>query len=310
MLYGGLSKERNGKQQMMIDGKCTCGYREYAKMFGCIIYLSRQDVKCDWEYSMTDAQQVIDFCKKHPEAIVWSVKHDPKKDVILKAIPNKTVYYSCCNRNMYNNVADVSLVDTPARLRGNAKIHIKGKDKDYWWDQGDTESIYKPYDYMLVGKRGDKNEAHFINELTDKVKGKRSVLWVGGTAHKNRIKETHHNVDLTNFGSMEFVALSIPLGKIGILFTEHPAEGFPQTFLEMTMCGLPTIYNISAPINQAYFYEGVNTFTCKKKHLIAKAEYALKNWSEDKADMCREFAAKNYSLQVSWQNIKNHLGVK
>ena len=49
MLYGGIGDNLNKKQQMMIDGGCTCGYREYARKYGVIIYMTPQNCKLSWE---------------------------------------------------------------------------------------------------------------------------------------------------------------------------------------------------------------------------------------------------------------------
>ena len=167
LLYGGISKSVHPKQQRMIDGGATCGYREYAENFGKIIYLCKQQVKLPWEYSMTNPHKVVQFLNKRPNAIVWSVKHDPAKDsLILRSIKNKKLYYSCNSKNSINLNCDVSLVDTPQRLRKNAKLHLKGKDPNYW-KPGNGEKVY---DYLLMGKRGDKNEIYFINQLTQQVK--------------------------------------------------------------------------------------------------------------------------------------------
>ena len=73
ILYGEISDQINLKQQLMIDGGTTCGYREYAKNFGHIIYLSPQKVNKSWEHSIPNPKDVIKFIKKYPNAIVWSV---------------------------------------------------------------------------------------------------------------------------------------------------------------------------------------------------------------------------------------------
>lgn len=298
ILYGDLSSKRAGKQQKMIDGGSTCGYREYAKNYGHIIYPTSQKVKLPWEHSISNPKKIIDFISKHPDAIVWSVKHSPQKDAqILAKIKNKKVYYSCNSNNMYNKFCDVSLVDTPKRVRKNAKLWFKGKDPNYW-KPTDQE---KEFDYLLVGKRGDKNELHFLSAL-NRIKENRKILWIGGKKHEKKIK-TKHEVVCTDFFGQNKVRINIPKAKVGVLFTELRVEGFPQSFLEMTMCGLPTVYNIGAPRNEFYFHED-NCLLSSKKNLIQSAETLLKTGDPIK---CRETAIKYYSLDKSYERIKECL---
>lgn len=293
ILYGDISDIHNGKQQRMIDGGCTCGYREYARNYGHIIYMTSQNVKLDWEHSITNPNKVIEFIKKYPDAIVWSVKHSSRKDSkILKRIKNKKVYYSCNAMNMYNNYCDVSLVDTPERVRGNAKIWFKGKDPNYW-----LPAAKKEFDYLLLGRRGDKNEVYFFNKL-NKIKEPRKILWIGGKKHEGKIK-TNHEVVCTDFIGQDAVRDNIPRAKVGVLFTELTVEGFPQSFLELSMCGVPVIYPTTAPINKFYICE-YNCLLCTKKNLIETAEKLLSHHDPIK---CREDAIENYSLDKSYERI-------
>lgn len=294
ILYGGISKKKNLKHQLMIDGGATCGYREYARNYGHIIYMTPQTVRQPWEHSIIRSKHVVAFIKKHPHSIVWSVKHNTRKDTeILANINNKKVYYSCNSRNMYNSFCDVSLVDTKGRVRKNAKLWFKGKDPDYW----KPNNSKKKFDYLLIGKRADKNELYFLKRL-NKVKEKRSVLWIGGKKHEKKIV-TNHKVVCTNFMSQDEIRNTIPSAKVGILFTELRVEGFPQTFLEMTMCGLPVVYNTKAPRNEFYFHEG-NCLICSKKGITQGAETLLKNVDPVK---CREIAIEHYSLKKSYNRI-------
>ena len=147
ILYGDISNKSNWKQQRMIDGGSTCGYREYARNFGHIIYLCPQKIKLPWEHSIVKPKNVIKFINKYPDAIVWSVKHSPQKDnQILSQIKNKKIYYSCNAKNCYNQYCDVSLVDTEKRVKKNAKIWFKGKDPLYW-----QTSKEKEFDYVFNG---------------------------------------------------------------------------------------------------------------------------------------------------------------
>ena len=296
ILYGDISNKKNEKQQLMIDGKVTCGYREYAKNFGCIIYMMPQDIKQPWEYVMIQPKNVVNFINKHPDAVIWSVKHSPKKDEqILSKIKNKKIYYSCNAKNIWNNKCNVSLVDTPKRVKKNGKLWFKGKDPHYWKPLKENQ---KEYDYVLVGLRGDKNETYFIKSLRE-IKEKRKILWIGGYKFKKKIPKTHHEVHLTKKLSQDEVKNNIPKAKVGILFTELKVEGFPQGFLEMTMCGVPVVYNIKAPRNKFYFHK-YNHVLCTKNNMVKEAEKLLKNRYPIK---CREIAINNYRLEKSYERI-------
>ncbi len=300
ILYGDILDKKQAKHQLMIDGKVTCGYREYAREFGCIIYMTKQNIRLPWEYVMVQPKNIINFINKHPDAVVWSVKHSPKKDgQILSKIKNKKIYYSCNAKNIYNLKCNASLVDTPKRVKQNGKLWFKGKDPDYWLP---LEEKQKEYDYLLVGLRGDKNERYFIKKLNE-IKEKRKVLWIGGYRFKRKIPKTHHEVHLTKKLGQNEVRNNIPKAKVGVLFTELRVEGFPQGFLEMTMCGVPVVYNIKAPRNQFYFYK-YNSLLCLKKNIIKSAETLLKNRDQVK---CRKVAIENYSLEKSYERIQECL---
>jgi hypothetical protein len=295
ILYGELVNQPNWKYQRMIDGGATCGYREYARNFGHIIYMSKQKVRRNWEHSYTDPKDTVEFISKYPNAVVWSVKHDPRKDkAILSQIANKKVYYSCNAANRYNKFCDISLVDTKERLKGKkTRLWFKGKDPEYWKPIAGR----KEFDYLLVGRRGDKNEIYFLREL-NKIKKKRRILWIGGAAHKNKIS-TNHEVICTGFIGQDEVRNNISRAKVGVLFTELRIEGFPQSFLEMTMCGLPVVYNINAPTNDFYFFKD-NCVLSKKSKLIKNAEFLLRTGDLKK---CRETAVEHYSIQKSYERI-------
>jgi len=296
ILYGDILDKKREKHQSMIDGKVTCGYREYARKFGCIIYMADQKIKLPWERVMVRPKNIINFINKYPDAIVWSIKHSSKKDEqILSKIKNKKVYYSCNAKNIWNNKCDISLVDTQKRAKKNGKLWFKGKDPDYWLP---LEEEKKEYDYVLVGLRGDKNERYFIKGLNN-IKEKRKILWIGGYKFKGKISKTHHDVHLTKKLTQDEVRKNIPKAKVGILFTELKVEGFPQGFLEMTMCGVPVVYNKRAPGNKFYFHK-FNSVLSVKKSLITSAETLLKNRDQVK---CRETAIQNYSLEKSYERM-------
>ena len=293
LLYGKSSNETNGKQQMLIDEQATCGYREYAQKFGCIIYLTPVKIRKEWEYSM-NLDQALKFISERPDDIVWSVKYDPTRDEkILSKIKNKKMYYSCNSKNLYNSYCDISLVDTEQRMGKNSKLYVKGKDPDIWFpDEG-----VKEFDYLLMGKRGDKNELYFLQKLNS-IKDRRRILWIGGKKFKGKIKTNHEVIYISFCGSTD-VRKNISKAKVGILFTEHPAEGFPQSFLEMTMCGVPVVYNKHAPRNKHYFHPE-NSLLVSKDNLVNGAEELLKTYNSEK---CRNVAIENYSLSKSYERM-------
>ena len=295
ILYGDISNKHNWKQQRMIDGGATCGYREYARKFGHIIYLCPQDVKLSWEHSILDPKKVIEFINKYPDAVIWSVKHSPRKDTeILSKISNKKFYYSCNSKNRYNKFCDLSLVDTIERAKGKKSVvWFKGKDPEYW----KPINIKKEFDYLLIGGRADKNEFYFLREL-NQIKSKRRILWIGGKKHESKIS-TNHEVICTEFSGQDFVRDNISRCKVGVLFTELQVEGFPQSFLEMTMCGVPVVYNSLAPTNKFYFHKG-NCLLTLKKNLVESAEKLL---SKPRSELCRQIAIDNYSIQKSYRWI-------
>jgi len=295
ILYGDFSDKENQKQQRMIDSKATCGYREYARNYGHIIYLSPQHVKLPWEHSITDPKKIIEFINKcSSDSIVWSVKHSPKKDKeILSKINNKKIYYSCNSQNMYNPYCNISLVDTEERIKKNAKLWFKGKDPNYWKPNDNP----KEFDYLLIGRRGDKNEVYFLKRLNE-IKEIRKILWIGGEAHRNKVS-CNHEVIYTPFIGQDETRDNIIKTKVGILFTELKIEGFPQSFLEMTISGVPVVYNERAPKNLFYFHK-YNHIFCSKKDIVRSAEKLLKDRNSEK---CRQVSINNYSLERSYQRI-------
>lgn len=194
---------------------------------------------------------------------------------------------------MYNNFCDISLVDTEERIRKNARLWFKGKNPEVW-KPGKQE---REFDYLLIGRRADKNELYFLNNL-NKVKEKRKILWIGGKEYEKKIV-TNHEVVCTDFISQDEVRKTIPMAKVGILFTELKIEGFPQSFIEMTMNGIPVVYNKNAPRNRFYFHNG-NSFVCSKKNMIRAAEVLLVDRDPVR---CRKIAVDNYSLEKSYKRI-------
>lgn len=296
ILYGEVSRKSNWKYQRMIDGGATCGYREYARKFGSIVYLSPQKISLPWERCIVKPKNVIKYISEHPDAVVWSVKTGPIKDKqILSKIKNKKFYYSCNAKNRNCKYVNINLIDTYDRVKFKGKdlVWFKGKDPEYWKPQGQK----KEFDYLLIGTRGDKNETYFLNKL-NQVKEKRRILWIGGKKHEHKIN-TNHEVVCTSFSGQDNVRDNIPKAKVGVLFTELKIEGFPQSFVEMTMCGVPVVYNINAPRNKFYFHDA-NSILSSKVKLIKNAEALLKRYDPD---LCRKVAISNYSLEKSYGRI-------
>jgi len=295
ILYGRFQTTTNWKQQRMIDGGATCMYREMAQTFGEIIYLAPQKISKKWEKCFISKKTLIDYLKSFPDAVIWSVKHDLNKDSVLNLIPNKKVYYSCCSYDMYNSKCDISLVDLPSRIKNNGKLWVKGKNPTYW-----KPSNNKIYDLLIMGSRGDKNELFFLKNMqqTDK---EYSILWIGGDKFRDKQINKKHQVCYTPFFSMEDVRKHIPLAKMGVILSEHPAEGFPQSFLEMTMCGVPVVYLFKGSPNRVY--SGNFTGIVDKHIVSAVVEDKLSTWTMERSESVREYAKNNYSLEKSYESI-------
>lgn len=297
VLYGYMSDGgHNKKNQKMIDGILTCGYREFAKNAGCIIYPCIQyRLKESWEYSMPNPDDIVDFCNDHPDAIVWSVKYSPEKNEILSRIKNFKIHYPCNAKNSINSYCDINLVDTEQRMtNASCRLYLKGKDPDFW-----KPIEEKKFDYLLMGTRDDKNQSYFIRQLNS-IKQKRKILWIGGKGKVKKTIRTHHEVSYTSVGGPEFVSKKIGLAKIGILYSEIASEGFPQSFLEMTMSGVPVVYG--GPYNPLYFFKE-NSSRPKKKHLIIEAEDRLKKYNADVSKACRACAVDHYSIEKSIERM-------
>jgi len=300
-----MDKGSSPKHQLLIEGKLTCGYREYAKHGGAIVYMTKQhSLKEPWEFCFPNGKGLKEWLKKYPDAVVWAIKNDGGKNPLLKSISNFKVYYSCNCHNMYNKYCDVSFVDTPARIKNNdkCKLFFKGKDPDFWKPK---ENAKRQYDYVLLSKRDDKNQSFFIQELTNNVKEKRKILWLGGRAFRKKVK-THHDVEYTPVLSQVEIRDRLSDVKLGILYTEHTFEGFPQAYLEMTMCGIPVLYPSAsiAPKNDYYFFEENSHLVRRKSRLWSDAEKCLRKYELGKTDvLCRNKSAEEYNITKSINNI-------
>lgn len=306
ILYGPISSNSDPKYQAMINDSVNCGYREYAKRFGYIIYLRPQEVHQDFEKSMPDTKEVVRFCNTHPDHLVWSVKWDNEKDQLLSRINNKKVYYSCNNKNMYSNNVQKNLVDTLERMRSDTLLWFKGKDPLFWKPLNPNRDDIV-YDYVMIGRRADKNELFFLSQLED-VKETRRVLWIGGREHKDSpiVKQSHHKIYTTPLISRSEVRDYLQECKIGILYTEHPTEGFPQSFIEMAMCGVNVIYPSKAPRN--HFYDSIMYTRCKHKgELLDVAEEKLLSWSLMHSNNISDTACDKLDIDKSYERICEHV---
>jgi hypothetical protein len=306
ILYGPVTTKHHEKQQRMINGETTCMYRSMAKKFGEIIYLAKQGVNQSWERSYTgNLEMLANDINSQKNVVVWSVKHDKsgQKDTLLRMIKHPKVYYSCCSYNTINYNCDVSLVDTPQRLTGNAVLWVKGKDSEFWKPTGAPRLC----DYVFVGRRGDKNEAYFINRLAKEVQEVRRIMWVGGEKHKGKIKKTHHTVICTPVLSPQGVINHLSVSKVGIILSEIPAEGFPQSFIEMVMVGLPVVY--MGPISKLYKRNDTLEIIVENKgDSVAVAEHYLQQYALYSFGV-RDEARWRYSLEKSYESILKGLGV-
>ncbi len=293
ILYGGGS----GKILGLSRGRFTCGYREYATKFGLIVYMCKGKQNTPWERFVPRVKHVVDLCNSHPNAIVWAVKFvdssEPRAEV-LRNISNFKLYYSCCSNNTFSKLADISLVDTEHRRRNKRqRVWIKGKDPDFW-----LPSKNKEFDYLLMGRRNDKNQTFFLQHL-NRIQEQRSVLWIGGRKFLGKVKSKHH-IEYTDTGGADFVRTQIPRARVGVIFSQLKVEGFPQSFLEMTMCGVPVVYG--GPRNKGYFFSDNLVFVKKKALLLQSAEQLLKSHDSKK---CRDTAIKHYSLDKSFSLLES-----
>ena len=299
ILYGRFGDKQHMKQQAMIDGKSVCGYRDMAKRFGEIIYLCPQKCKHEgWDSSLMHKNGLLAYLRDKPDSIIWSVKHDPtgQKDRLLEQLPNKRVFYSCCAYHVINRSCNISLCDTPGRVKDNGVLWVKGKDPGFWKPQGNK----KAFDYCMIGKRGDKNEVWFIDQLTANVKEQRHILWIGGAKHAYKIKKTHHNVIYTEFTGPEGVRNYIDLCKVGVLLSEIPAEGMPQSLIEMLIMGVPVVY--LGPQSPLYKCSGL-VHQKDKKHATLYAENLLSEIDIDKSNRVMLGAIEAFTLEKSYESI-------
>jgi hypothetical protein len=293
IIYGDFGAEPSAKCQKLIDGQLTCGYREYAKLFGEIIYLNPVKVRQPWEKAITSPEELRRYIDSQGSHLLWLVKHAPERDRVIGK--RRCLYYSCGSENVYNPIATVSLVDDVSRIQNDrCRVWFKGKDPDVWA----PDSPIRQYDYLVMGRDAPGKNQKFFISLLDNVEEARSVLWIGGEG-KIAPYRGIHKIDTTPMLPPDRVAQHIEKARVGILFTEYKKEGFPQSFLEMTMMGVPVVYNAAAPGNTYYFKPHNSVLTTRKK-LIADAERLL---ATADADKCRAEAISAYSIYNSYENL-------
>lgn len=296
ILYGNVGKDRSSKVQRLVDGELTCGYREYAQHFGCIAYLIPVNrATRSWEHVFPRGRGVVEFCHRYSDAIVWSVKiGNPAKDALLRRIKNRKLYYSCGARQLINPACDISLVDTGERLSKfpqHARLWFKGKDPEFW-RSGDGPKIY---DYVVIGRpKSGKNQKMFVKQLARECPNTRTVLWIGGGEGRKQVGA--HQFVSTTMLPPERVQDLLSLARVGVLFTQYRDEGFPQSLLEMTMCGVPVVYSMDGPYNPVYF-SPQSAVRTNKQRLVETAEGLLQRAN---STACRNYAASNYSLDASF----------
>ena len=305
VLYGNASKDRSSRVQQLVDGQLTCGYRSYAQHFGHIVYmLPVNNIQQPWEHVFPSGAGVAQFCHQFPDAIVWAVKlGNTTRDALLRRIRNRKLYYSGCARKLVNPCCDLSLVDTRQRLAkhpGKARLWIKGKDASFWAPStGPGPRTRQIYDYVVMGRpKSCQNQKLFVKHLARECKSTRTVLWIGGGEGRKQIGA--HQLVSTSMLPPQRVRELLNFARVGVVFTQCCDEGFPQTLLEMTMCGVPVVYSDDGPYNHVYF-SPKSAVRTNKEQLVTTAERMLK--AVDPV-ACWEYAKHNYSLDVSMARLR------
>jgi len=293
ILYGGGSDQHplSEKTKSLLRGEMTCGYREYAQtMGGVIVYMTNERKKSrSNDLFFNSRSDMIEYCNSNKEAIVWSVKSDPSKNHILKRITNFKMHYPCQGRNMVDKYCHINLVDSSSRLvQDNCKVFFKGKNCDFWKPNNKT----KEFDYVIMGRKDNKNQSYFIDRLNS-IKDKRSVLWIGGDRYRDKVR-SRHRVEYTSVLSPSEVRRNICRARVGVLCSDIKTEGFPQSFLEMTMCGVPVAYK--GTLNH-YYFDRVNCeLVSNRKKIVSSSELLLLRANSSD---CRKFAMETYSIKKS-----------
>lgn len=287
------------KYDRIFSQDVTFGYRDYARVAGALIFpFSISGELRSYEAAVNDPDAIAEYCNAWPDAVVWSLKAwTPEKVALLQRIKNRKVHYSCGARNTFNPHCDVSLVDDPIRVSNkHMRLWIKGKDPQQWPLLSDT----RVYDYLVLGRnKPGKNQKLFYSMIFDSVASPRSVLWVGGSDVEEEIPAGIHKLHLVPFAKSVDLPSYFAKCKVGGLFTEWHDEGFPQSYLEMAMCGLPVVYNAAAPWSTSYESPAIS---CRvtRKNLVEQAEHLRNNADHAK---CRAAAVAQFSLERSIASI-------
>jgi len=251
-----------------------------------------------YELATSDTDAIVDYCNTWPNAVVWSLKKwtDAKAD-LLKRIRNRKIHYSCGAHDLYNPHCDVSLVDCEQRIyHKSMRTWIKGKDPDKW----PLLTAERKYDYCVIGKpKAGKNQGWFINELADNLAEPRSFLWIGGSKEVIDIKISQHSCLTIPYVATDCLPALFAQCKVGAVFTTYEDEGFPQSYLEMAMCGLPVVYHESAPWSDCYGSPNISV-RANSKNVVALAETLRR---EANHTACRSDAVNQFSIEKSIDSI-------
>lgn len=299
ILYGDVSATAPAKTLSLIRGELTCGYRDYARRFGTIVYPFPMRPLFAYEHSAPDQVAFASFIASKPDAVLWVVKTGgPRRDAWIRAADRRKLYYSCGASDLVYESCDFSLVGTEkrARVHPSCRVWVKGKDADFWQSRGEE----RIYDYVLLGRdKPGKNQKLFLQHLRDELKTSRRVVWVGGSRSREAYAERWgtHEVEFLPMLSPDRVRCYLSSSRVGILFTKYKNEGFPQSFLEMAMCGTPVVYSAHGPHQASYFHDSLAAIT-DERGLIMVAE-ALRERAD--AASCRTEAVRRFELEVSYQ---------
>lgn len=299
ILYGDVSVTAPPKTLSIIRGDLTCGYRDYARRFGTIVYPFPMAPTQAYERSAPDLDTFVSFMASKPDAVLWVIKAgSPQRDAWIRAVACPKLYYSCCASDLAHESCDFSLVDTVkrARVHPTCRVWVKGKDADLWQPQGEE----RVYDYVLIGRdKPGKNQKLFLRHLSDELQTSRRVVWVGGSRSTRAYSERWgaHVVDFLPMSGPAQVRRCLSSSRVGILFTKYRNEGFPQSFLELAMCGTPVVYSVHGPYNSSYFHDSIARVT-NERGLVTTAE-TLRERAD--AAACRMEAIRRFELEISYQ---------
>ena len=70
----------------------------------------------------------------------------------------------------------------------------------------------------------------------------------------------------------------------------------------MTMCGVPVVYNVNAPMNKLYNHAPNNCILANKGDLVERAEELLRSYNPE---LCRKMAVDNYNMDKFYERISS-----